>query len=67
MDIRSEMAGQTQVASSLDALFLPRSVAVVGATERAGSVGRTIVENLINGPFGGPIYPINLKASSILG
>jgi acetyltransferase len=54
-------------ASPLDALFAPRSVAVVGATERVGSVGRTIVENLINGPFPGPIYPVNLKSPTILG
>ncbi len=51
----------------LDALFAPRSIAVIGATERMGSVGRTIMENLINGPFGGPIYPVNIKAPSVLG
>ena len=38
---------------TLDAIFKPRSVAVIGATERAGSVGRTILWNLISNPFGG--------------
>jgi acetyltransferase len=39
--------------SALDAIFKPRSVAVVGATERMGAVGRTILYNLISSPFGG--------------
>jgi acetyltransferase len=56
---------QTRV--SLDAIFLPRSVAVIGATENAGSVGRTIFENLRATPFGGPIYPVNPKRETVLG
>ncbi|GIW86707.1 MAG: GNAT family N-acetyltransferase [Isosphaeraceae bacterium] len=51
----------------LDALFAPRSVAVVGATEKAGSVGRTILWNLIRNPFGGTVYPINPKRPNVLG
>ncbi|HUK31150.1 MAG TPA: CoA-binding protein, partial [Candidatus Acidoferrum sp.] len=51
----------------LDAAFHPRSVAVIGATEREGSVGRTIVANLSAAPFGGNIYPVNPNHSSILG
>jgi acetyltransferase len=51
----------------LDAIFAPRSVAVIGATERAGSVGRTILWNLISSPFGGTVYPVNPTRSSILG
>jgi len=53
--------------SGLDAIFAPRSVAVIGATERAGSVGRTILWNLISSPFGGTVYPVNPQRSSILG
>ena len=41
----------------LDAIFKPRSVAVVGATEKAGSVGRTVLWNLISSPFGGTVLP----------
>lgn len=51
----------------LDAIFAPKSVALVGASERLGSVGRTILWNLISSPFGGTVYPVNPKRSSILG
>jgi acetyltransferase len=52
---------------ALDAIFAPKSVAVIGATENPGSVGRTIVWNLMSSTFGGTIYPVNPKRTSILG
>ncbi len=52
---------------SLDYVFAPETVAVVGATEKAGSVGRTILWNLLSSPFGGTIYPINPKRANVLG
>ena len=54
-------------ANRLDAIFAPNNVAVIGATERLGSVGRTLVWNLISSPFGGAVFPINPKRSNILG
>lgn len=51
----------------LDAFFKPRSVAVIGATETPGSVGRTILTNLLSNPFGGTVYPINPKRPNVLG
>lgn len=51
----------------LDAIFSPKNVAVIGATERQGSVGRTILWNLISSPFGGAVFPINPTRSSVLG
>ncbi len=51
----------------LDSIFTPQSVAVVGATEKQGSVGRTVLWNLISSPFGGTVFPINPKRSNILG
>ena len=51
----------------LDSIFAPKSVAVVGATETIGSVGRTIVWNLMSNSFGGTIYPVNPKRPSVLG
>lgn len=51
----------------LDAIFSPSSVAVVGATERTGSVGRSVLWNLLSSPFGGTVYPVTLKHSSVLG
>lgn len=51
----------------LNVIFAPKSVAVVGASEREGSVGRTILWNLMSTSFGGTIYPVNPKRKSILG
>jgi acetyltransferase len=51
----------------LDLFFAPKTVAVIGATETAGSVGRTIFWNLISNPFGGTVFPINPKRPSVLG
>lgn len=51
----------------LDAIFAPSSVAVIGASEEAGSVGRTLLWNLISNPFGGTIYPVNPSRKSALG
>src|SRR6476469_1641349 len=51
----------------LDYIFTPKSVAVIGATEAAGSVGRTVLSNLLKSPFGGPVYPVNPKRRSVLG
>lgn len=51
----------------LDVFFAPKAVAVVGATENPGSVGRTILWNLITSPFGGSVYPVNPKRSNVLG
>src|SRR5512137_233256 len=54
-------------AHPLDAIFEPKSVAVVGATEKQGSVGRTVLWNLMSTPFGGPVYPVNPQRPSVLG
>ena len=51
----------------LDPLFLPKSVAVVGASERPGSVGRSVLWNLLSSPFGGTVFPVNSKRSNVLG
>ncbi len=51
----------------LDAIFTPDNVAVIGASESPGSVGRTLLWNLVSNPFGGTIFPINPKRNSVLG
>jgi acetyltransferase len=51
----------------LEHFFKPQNVAVIGATETAGSVGRTILRNLISSPFGGTVFPVNPKRPSVLG
>ncbi|NOZ49054.1 MAG: bifunctional acetate--CoA ligase family protein/GNAT family N-acetyltransferase [Chloroflexi bacterium] len=52
---------------ALDPIFSPRTVALIGATEREGSVGRTILWNLLSSPFGGTIFPVNPKRPNVLG
>ncbi|MBZ0154106.1 MAG: CoA-binding protein, partial [Planctomycetes bacterium] len=52
--------------SGLDGIFRPRSVAVVGASRREGSIGRQVVANLIASGFQGPVYPVNPKAEVVL-
>ncbi len=51
----------------LDVFFAPGKVAVIGATEAPASVGRTILWNLVNSPFGGTVFPVNPKRTSVLG
>jgi len=54
-------------AHPLDAIFTPHSVAVIGATERAGSIGRAVLWSLVSSPFGGTVYPVSESRSSVLG
>ncbi|MEA5417666.1 bifunctional acetate--CoA ligase family protein/GNAT family N-acetyltransferase [Spirulina sp. CCNP1310] len=51
----------------LDVFFRPQAVAIIGASEKTGSVGRTLLWNLISHPFGGMVFPVNPKRPSILG
>jgi acetyltransferase len=51
----------------LEAFFRPSAVAVLGATETPGSVGRTVLWNLLSSPFGGTIFPVNPKRPAVLG
>lgn len=53
--------------TSLDCLFNPRSVALIGATDAAGSVGRSLVENLHKNPFAGSVHLVNPGRSRVLG
>jgi len=49
---------------ALNAMFAPEAVAVIGATERPGSVGRALLENLKS--YRGPVYPVNRKQHRVL-
>ena len=51
----------------LSKIFQPRSVAVLGASAKPGSVGRTLLENLQRAGAGMQIYPINPKYDALLG
>ncbi len=50
---------------NLDKIFRPKSIAVIGASEKKGSIGTILMRNLIEGRFAGPIYPVNPNHSKI--
>ncbi len=61
------MKDHSALASKLDSVFHPQSIAVVGASTRPGTVGNDIFRNLIFAEFNGSVYPVNPKAKSIFG
>ena len=50
---------------SLDMIFRPQSVAVVGASNKPGNIGREIVHNLIEFEFQGPVFPVNPRLRTL--
>ena len=57
----------TKAGGDLQAFFTPQNIAVIGATDKADSIGWTLVRNLISSPFGGAVFPINPKRRNVLG
>jgi len=55
------------VVSSLQPFFEPRTVAVVGASPRAGSIGGELFRNVLRGEFDGVAYPVNRSGASVAG
>ncbi len=51
--------------ASLEPLFRPRSIAVIGASRRRDAIGGAILHNLTQQPFQGPVYPINPRATHV--
>ncbi len=51
----------------LEVLFNPKTIAVVGATNKEGSVGRDLMRNLLGSGYQGTVYPVNPRRNSILG
>lgn len=51
----------------IECLFAPRSIAVVGASDRAGSVGQVVLHNLRTGGFAGRLYAVNDKRDTVQG
>ncbi len=56
-----------QQSGNLDTLFAPKSVAVIGASNRQGSVGRAVFTNILLNEYRGTVYPVNPKDRSISG
>ncbi|MCC7485062.1 MAG: acetate--CoA ligase family protein [Burkholderiales bacterium] len=52
---------------NLQFLFRPASLAVIGASDRPGSVGATVMRNLLEGGFPGPVWPVNPRRQSVAG
>lgn len=52
---------------NLEHLFAPKSVALIGASERPQSVGATLLHNLLSGGFRGEVWPVNPKHESLGG
>ncbi|HVX40096.1 MAG TPA: acetate--CoA ligase family protein [Gemmatimonadaceae bacterium] len=55
----------TSRATPLRPLLAPQSIAVVGASHRAGTIGNQIVRNLISYGYTGAVYPVNPRAASV--
>ena len=52
---------------NLDSLFQPATVAVIGASDRPGSVGQVIWRNLTQGGFQGALWPVNQRQATVGG
>ncbi len=52
---------------NLEFMSRPRSVAVIGASDREGSVGGVVLKNILDGGFEGPVYPVNPKYRKVMG
>ena len=55
------------MSDSLQALFRPNAMAVIGASAKPGKLGFTILKNILDAGFGGPVIPVNPKGETILG
>jgi acetate---CoA ligase (ADP-forming) len=55
------------MADSLQALFRPERLAVIGASSKPEKMGFQILKNILDAGFGGPVIPVNPKGETILG
>jgi acetyl coenzyme A synthetase (ADP forming)-like protein len=60
-----ERRDQTASVAAVRSVLAPRSVAVIGASRRRGTVGGEILHNLVAGGFQGVVYPINSSATAV--
>lgn len=63
LERREQIADSRSVARLLN----PRSIAVIGASDRPGSVGWAVLRNLVRGPFDGEVYPVNPHREEVAG
>ncbi|PIZ12558.1 MAG: acyl-CoA synthetase [Elusimicrobia bacterium CG_4_10_14_0_8_um_filter_37_32] len=53
--------------TNIESVFSPKSIAVIGASRKEGSVGRVVFSNILLGGFTGLLFPVNPKSESIMG
>jgi acetyl coenzyme A synthetase (ADP forming)-like protein len=58
---------QEEILATMNALMRPKAIAVIGASDSKGKIGNSVMRNLVDGGFPGEIYPVNPKATEILG
>jgi acetyl coenzyme A synthetase (ADP forming)-like protein len=66
-DTRPPRYSEDEILETMNHLMRPKAIAVIGASEQAGKIGNSVMRNLVDGGFPGEIYPVNPKASEILG
>ena len=64
-DSRVAERDHVSVVASLRPFFEPRSVAVLGASPRRGTIGGELFRNILAGEFTGPAYPVNRNGDSV--
>jgi acetyl coenzyme A synthetase (ADP forming)-like protein len=58
---------EAEVVKSMNRIMMPKSVAVIGASDEAGKIGNSVMKNLINGGYKGNIIPVHPKSAEIMG
>ena len=58
---------QDKTISKLNSIFYPKSIAIIGASRQQGSVGQSLLTNIIDSRFQGIVYPVNPRAKGIIG
>lgn len=56
---------KSKIKHELDGLFRPRSVAIIGASRRPGTIGRELMHNVIDAEFNGKLFPVNPRESVV--
>ena len=67
VETSKQSAVPEQNGSRLESIFRPNSVAVIGASNRVGTVGHDLFRNILLSGYSGTLYPVNPKAASIAG
>jgi acetyl coenzyme A synthetase (ADP forming)-like protein len=63
---RSVQFTHDEILASMNRIMKPKAIAVIGASNEEGKIGNSVMKNLINGGYGGSIFPINPKSDTVL-